>query len=211
MAMIRGWVTARFLGILSESQTGDKGGQISIGMVGKESNANFPYPLLTTPWKRLDELPVVLESLCLAYMEVNTRNDLSPLVPYTRLRNLGTHVSGPTLFDYESLCEPLADWVATGEFPSEALGIPTLKKYEQLDTPESRLKALKLEIEKWQNAYTKQMKIYKENVGLSPAEMSSPNMLFPGLIRMIQRALGQMAIAAAAHETDEDEDETDIG
>ena len=201
MAMIRGWVTARFLGILSESQIGAEGTQISIGMPGKLEPSKFPFPLLTKPWKKLDELPVVLESLGLAYMEVNTRDNLKPLSPYIRLRDLGSQVEKPTLFDYETLSEPLRSWIETGKFPSEGLTTPTLAKYDA-DTAEARLSALKSEIRNWQNSYDNNLKKFEADLEVNPAEMSAENKLFPGLIRMIQLALDQMTEAATHHSLD---------
>ena len=215
MAMIRGWITARLLGILSESQIGEDSDQISIGMPGKLESSTFPFPLLTKPWHRLDEMSVVLESLGLAYMDVNTRNSLKPLSPYIRLRNLGTQVGKPSLFDYETLSGPLQSWIETGKFPSEGLTTPTLEKYEDLGTQEARLTALKSEISKWERSYDRNMEKYREDLGVNPAIMSAENKLFPGLVRMIQLALDQMAEAASSYVlesgSDEVDDDGDVG
>ena len=69
---------------------------------------HISLPLLTKPWHRLDEMSVVLESLGLAYMDVNTRNSLKPLSPYIRLRNLGHKLESHlclTMRPFQDLCK----------------------------------------------------------------------------------------------------------
>ena len=69
----------------------------------------------------MDELPAVLESLGLAYMHVNTLNNLEPLAPYIRLRDLGRAEGQPDLYSYNKLSKDLRIWVDTGQYPSEAI------------------------------------------------------------------------------------------
>ena len=198
IAMIRGWVAARFLGILSESQIKPDSGQLSIGMEGNKADALFPHPLLTEVWDRMDELPAVLESLGLAYMHVNTLNNLEPLAPYIRLRDLGRAEGQPDLYSYNKLSKDLRIWVDTGQYPSEAITKPGLTLEGEVDGPEQRLTSLLKLLDGWERGYDDSYARYRERLAAAPAALTAPPH-FPGLIKLIDLALDQMLAAARNH------------
>ncbi len=116
-AMVRGWFTASMLGqlefdgmevrIFVPNPAGGSGGWFT-----------FPDPLLTDGIKANHEyLPLVLESLPLAFVDVAVDAKLSPMAPYQRLRAVGTSAGGG-LETYERLTPELATWIAEGDVPS---------------------------------------------------------------------------------------------
>ena len=199
MSMMRGWVTARFLGVISEAQVMPNSGGLTIAMEGTSSATAFPHPLLTEVWDSLDELPAVLESLCLAYMDVNTQNNLDPLDPYIRLRDLGHAEGQPDLYSYQKLSKPLRVWVDTGEYPEESIADPKLKISKEVEnSPEQRLISLLQLLEGWEKAYDHHYSQYLDKLGATAATLTPPP-LYPGLIKMIDLALDQMIAAAKNH------------
>ena len=69
-----------------------------------------------------DFLPIVLKSIMLALVDVNTRASLDPIKPYKRLRDLGRSGRGGEYEDYEKPHRDLEDWVLRG---TVAEGAPT--------------------------------------------------------------------------------------
>ena len=196
--MIRGWITARFLGLVDGSELQPKNGQISIAMEGNKPDALFPHPLLTEVWEKPDELPAVLESLGLAFTHVNTLNNLEPLTPFIRLRDLGMAEGQPDLFSYKRLSQELRIWVNDGEYPAEAISKPALSLPGEVDDAEQRLKVLLELLRNWEENYDKSFETYKDRVSAAPAALTAPP-LFPGLIKLIDLALDQMLEAAVGH------------
>jgi hypothetical protein len=111
-SMIRGWFTASRLGQL---RLGDEKAAIFVPEArGGGSWVDFPEPLLTGSLIRPQQyLPVVLESILLAMVEVNTTASLTPMVPYQRLRDLGRSGSG-SVESYEDLNAELRSWIVDG-------------------------------------------------------------------------------------------------
>ena len=107
-ALVRGWFTARILGLLD---TAGAGGTILIARDDR-SPAAFPNPSLS-PTHRNDRLGPVLEALGLAFVEVAERSSLEPLDAYSRLLDLGKSADGGILH-YDSLNPRLARWVESG-------------------------------------------------------------------------------------------------
>ena len=124
LSMIRGWFTARFLGLIKTSR--DQAFEIA-----RDGNnpAKFPHPFLTPNPQLMDYLPILLEALPLAYVEVNASGRLAPLAPYIVLRDLGkTNPDGVSgNYSYEQLSPKLDSWVETGQFP-DAIAEPSLKE-----------------------------------------------------------------------------------
>jgi hypothetical protein len=121
-AMIRGWFTGKLLGLIR----GELGQAISIVRDPRDPTprwVTFPHPTLTEARDRRDQLPVVLESLTLAYAEVGTAQSLAPLMPYQALRDFGSSMASATseLYSYKSLNPVLRQWLRTGEVPNAAL------------------------------------------------------------------------------------------
>ena len=110
-AMVRGWFTAR---ILDQIRLAPLTAQIWVpDQVGGGGRfRSFPDPLLTTDVvHRREMLPVVLQSILLALVEVNTRASREPLVPYLRLRELGRSGLGGGYEAYENPATELRDWI----------------------------------------------------------------------------------------------------
>ena len=109
--MVRGWFTGRMLGRIR-----DAGGMHEIHVSRTKATMPFAANFLSVPRAsgEQDVLPLVLESLALAYVDVCRTGTLEPLLPYIELRELGTAVPNGPLHTYDSLAPALADWVQTG-------------------------------------------------------------------------------------------------
>lgn len=111
-AMVRGWFTANRLGHLKIG--GDEASIYIPGARGAGVWASFPDPLLTGSMVAPQQyLPVVLESILLAMVQVNTSASLKPMAPYNRLRDLGRSGSGG-VERYEDLNAELRTWIIDG-------------------------------------------------------------------------------------------------
>jgi hypothetical protein len=118
-AMVRGWFTATMLG-----QTDLQGLEMSIFIpnhVGGDGKwGSFPKPPLaagiTAPH---DYLPLALESMPLAFVDIAVDARLNPIQPYNRLRALGTSGAGG-LESYESPNDELNLWIEKGKLPQGA-------------------------------------------------------------------------------------------
>ncbi|KAE8762327.1 tubulin-like doman-containing protein, partial [Georgenia thermotolerans] len=113
-AMVRGWFTAR---ILDQVRLAPLTAQIWVPdqVGGGGGFRSFPDPLLTTDVVHSREmLPVVLQSILLALVEVNTRASREPLAPYLRLRELGRSGLGGGYEAYENPATELRDWIVGG-------------------------------------------------------------------------------------------------
>ncbi len=120
-AMVRGWFTATLLGQVTMQEQ-----QIRIFVPNSTGGdgrwRDFPAPLLSSGVHVAhDYLPLALESLPLAFIEVSISAELTAMAPYTRLRELGTGGSGG-LEVYERPARELSDWVLDGRLPQ---GAPT--------------------------------------------------------------------------------------
>lgn len=118
-AMVRGWFTAAILGQIKFE---DLSAQIfvpnSVGSAGDWRS--FPSPLLASGIHAAhDYLPLVLESLPLAFVDVSVTAELSAMAPYVRLRDLGSAPpsSKDDIEGLESYSRPareLREWVEKG-------------------------------------------------------------------------------------------------
>ena len=200
--MIRGWITARYLGIVSESKVMPDTGQLSISREGELLNASFPFPLLSDVYDPFDELPSVLESLGLAYMRVNTDTNLDHLAAYIRLRDLGTAHGQLDLYSYNKLSPVLAQWVDEGKYPDDEklIAQPYLQESGDKDRKSDLIEALKI----WKGAYSERYKTYHASVSGNPAALTPKPFYWPGLASSIIYALEQMIEATEAHSSDDD-------
>jgi hypothetical protein len=112
-AMIRGWFVA---GTLKHLTLDDGTATVYVpeetGVGGK--HLGFPSPTLRNLAVDGPEgLAVVLESIVLALVEVNSQESLQPILPYTRLVTLGG--AGGVAGDEEDLSVELKRWVLHGE------------------------------------------------------------------------------------------------
>lgn len=112
-SMVRGWFTASQLKQLRLEE-----GRVSVFMPdgrGKGEWVDFPDPLLTGSLIAPQQyLPVALESILLAMVDVNTTASLKPMHPYRRLRDLGRSGSG-SMEAYEDLNSELRAWILAGD------------------------------------------------------------------------------------------------
>ena len=122
-AMVRGWFTATILGQITFD---DLAVRIFVPNVigGKGKWAAFPNPPLaagiTAPH---DYLPLALESLPVAFIDVAVEAKLEPMEAYKRLRGIGTS-GGGGLESYESLNKELKDLDRQGRPPPGRPGAP---------------------------------------------------------------------------------------
>jgi hypothetical protein len=119
--MIRGWFTCKLLQIVK----GEPGETIQIVRDINDRTprwVSFPDPTLTAALDQRDQLPVVLESLTLAYAAVGTVSSLEPLAPYIALRDYGSSLPSATaeLYSYRSLNPVLRDWLKSGKVKNAA-------------------------------------------------------------------------------------------
>lgn len=118
-AMVRGWFTAA---ILKQIELNDQEATIFVPnpVGGSGAWRSFPNPLLASGiHAQHDYLPLALESLPLAFVDISVSAELTPILPYRRLRDLGTSGHGG-LDAYESPVKELEDWVLQGQLPQGA-------------------------------------------------------------------------------------------
>lgn len=112
--MVRGWFVGRVLGQVTRAEERGMGWRVEAWNPDPpHSGAQpFPFPLLSDrPVLGLDLIAAVLQSLLIAMVDVHTKGNLSPLVPYHRLIELG-----------ENYDTNLGDWIQDGTLPP---GAPT--------------------------------------------------------------------------------------
>ncbi len=156
-AMVRGWFTARVLGQL---QLEDDRASIFVpseaGAAGKF--VDFPSPFLSvdTPHDH-DYLPVVLISILLALVEVNTMQSLSPVMPYARLRDLGRDGRDGGFARYAWAGKELEAWILDAK---TAAGAPAVPETSGVDSEEWTVRRASLEdrFALMEAAYTKLFK-----------------------------------------------------
>jgi len=103
-AMLRGWFVGRLLGQVTRvEERGDMGWRVQVWNPDPPYNGlqPFPFPLLSSQRiSGIDLVAAVLQSLPIAMVDVHTKGNLTPLVPYHRLIELG-----------ENYGTYLADWI----------------------------------------------------------------------------------------------------
>ncbi len=200
LCMTRGWFTGLLLGHIS----GD--GPVRIAGSRGRPDAEFPHPLLTEPSNSRDWLPAILESLGLAYLEVERLSDLKPLNAYIELRELGRSRPGSDMRPYKQLNHALARWVDQGE-PPESIsephpvisGIGRTERGGAAGASE-RAKRLASELEGFALRYQEDLHSERSKWDFSPDNLSdSP--LWTGMYPLIRQALAQLADACRKHAT----------
>jgi len=129
--MVTGWFVA---GLLGQLQSSPEAVQIWIPEthVGHGHWAAFPSPMLTRePLNGPEALSVVLGGMMLAMLEVNTRENIEPMAPYARLRELGEAPGGFST----AINDELRDWVINGTNSCPTIATSTA-------SPEQRREAL---------------------------------------------------------------------
>lgn len=150
-AMVRGWFTASMLGQITLDGL-DMNIFIPNAVGGDGKWASFPSPPLaagvTAPH---DYLPLALESLPLAFVDIAVEARIAPIEPYKRLRAIGTSAGGG-LGSYEAPNSELTRWIETGEVPQ---GAPTPNP-DHAGTPKDDWEGRKLSILDRVEALTRQ-------------------------------------------------------
>ncbi|MBD9697904.1 hypothetical protein IGS67_00105 [Flavimobilis sp. GY10621] len=125
-AMIRGWFTAAVLGQLMIDESTNRVGVFVPTETGAPgTTVDFPHPFLSADAPQAyDRLPVVLISVLLAMVEVNTMASLDPMKPYARLRDLGRSGKDGGLENYTAANDELAAWVLRAQTSSGAPQVP---------------------------------------------------------------------------------------
>jgi hypothetical protein len=113
-SMLRGWFVGRLLGQVTRAEERGLGWRVQVWNPDPPHNGlqPFPCPLLSDrSVPGIDLVASVLQSLLIAMVDVHTKGNLSPLVPYHRLIELGEN--------YDAY---LGDWIHDGTL---APGAPT--------------------------------------------------------------------------------------
>jgi hypothetical protein len=191
-AMVRGWFSATMLGQVSFDAMGvEVFVPNSVGGAGKWMP--FPDPLLTpgvaAPY---EYMPLVLESLPLAFVDIAVDAKKDAIVPYRRLRAFGSSGAGG-LGSYDSLNVELADWLSKGTLPKGAPAPQAAHAGTSDDDPEARRSALLARVETLGRQYAK---LFAEEEQRSEASISKAMELRTD----ITSALGDLHRAIRVHE-----------
>jgi hypothetical protein len=124
-AMVRGWFSARVLGQLKLED--DRAAIFASTEAGAPGEfVDFPSPFLSAdaPHNH-DYLPVVLISILLALVEVNTKESLNSMRPYARLRDLGRDGRDGGYAQYMWAGSELEAWIINAKTSAGAPPVPT--------------------------------------------------------------------------------------
>ncbi len=142
-AMIRGWFTARILGLID---TGADPWTIVLHPRDDPRSVAFPAVHLSGPPRyAFDELPHALESISIAMLDVAATESLAPLDAYRALRDLGMSSSPDgEVHRYPKLSPVLEWWIGTGEVlgDGEAPDVALHPAIASAEDPSTRREAL---------------------------------------------------------------------
>ncbi len=178
--MVRGWFTGLLLGLIDR---GDGRSAVKIARIN-DTPAEFPFPYLSPESTHLDRLPLILEALGLAYVQVSLQSDLGPLSAYCELRDLGRSAPGAGLYNYESLHPDLEDWIADGSAKG-AIKDPVL---DPSGGPAERIDNLLDVVKANQDQYLEDMDKERLKWARVPSSLSGPPQ-WTGLWRVISQEL----------------------
>lgn len=193
--LIRGWFTARILGLLDPAGIDEP---IRIARDGRNP-VTFPHPPLS-PASRDDRLGPVLEALGLAYVEVAERGSLEPLEAYVRLLELGTSGDGGILH-YDSLNSRLAEWIESGRPDGHALTGMTPARLGDLPgtaTWRDRATALAEVLDEVDSRYRADYGELERDWGINLGRLSRAP-LWTGLWPLLSEELGRLRQAVQRH------------
>jgi hypothetical protein len=203
-AMIRGWFTAQLLGLIDISKAPYVIYKNPMGPIPDEM-ASFPDEFLSSSANPKDQLPIVLESLSLAYAEVGNQSSLNPLHAFIALRDYGrtNPQLDPKILEY-SACNPvIKHWIDTGSIPNQ----DRLNQYKGArheiqggTAPERIVKTVKF-IETIASDYSNLWESHIPQIAANPSKMSSAP-FWPELYGDIQAALLELRSAISALASD---------
>jgi len=188
LCMVRGWLTALLLGRIDSAD-----GPIRIARPG-DSPAKFPYPFLSRGIGEVDDLPLALEALGLAYVDVSTTGTLRPLDAYCTLRDLGRSGPDASLYTYVELNPDLLTWLETGTI-SGSIVEPFLNEG---DDPEGRVVSLMNIVQASLTRYQEAWDTERDKWTRNPISLSGPPQ-WTGLWNQIQLSHEQMLDAARGY------------
>jgi hypothetical protein len=203
VCMLRGWFTARLLGLVDVSTE-----PFSIlqprGI--NPAPAKFPTHLLSS-YDQWGDIPaVMLESLGLAYVEVSRRNDLKSLDAYIALRDIGRegNGSGTQLLRYSEVSSLISDWIYSGKVKLEsgAALFESVLPMSGSETGPAERKSQLLEVLeiKLLGEYTRLKVKYDQDTAVDP-EKRTLTPLWPSLWDQIRAALEQLIDAVNGMDT----------
>ena len=193
--MVRGWFTARILGLLDFS--GDDG-LIRIARDG-QSPVAFPDPSLS-PTQSNDRLGPVLESLGLAYVEAAEQGSLEPLEAYVRLLDLGKSDDGGILH-YDNLNTRLARWIESGRPDAYALTRMSPVKLDDLQdsaTWQDRARAVTAVLDEVETGYRREFAGLEQSWDINRGRLSRAP-LWTGLWPLIGEELQRLREVVERH------------
>ena len=198
--MVRGWFTGRLLGRIWRMQDA-----WVIWSPVQGVPLTFTEHFLSEPGDGagdVDALPLVLEALALAYVDVSRTGSLAPLLPYVELRQLGRAQPEGALLGYDALAPVFGEWVTNGEFgpvgdPSAALLAQPLADGDAgLATPATRLEHLETLCRESISAYEELFEAAKTEWDRSPAHLTTAPQWSGLWERHMRPALNDLAVAA---------------
>ena len=189
MCMVRGWLTALLLGRIDSAD-----GPIRIARPG-DSPAKFPYPFLSRGIGEVDDLPLALEALGLAYVDVSTTGTLRPLDAYCTLRDLGRSGPDASLYTYVELHPDLLTWLETGTIAGSFVE-PVLNEG---DDPEERVALLMNIVQASLTSYQEAWETERGKWTKNPISLSGPPQ-WTGLWKQIQLSHQQVYKAAEGYQ-----------
>ncbi|MCY4629324.1 MAG: hypothetical protein OXE75_00310 [bacterium] len=197
--LVRGWFTARILGLLEPSGTD---GMILMAREDRSPVA-FPNPSLSSA-HRNDRLGPVLEALGLAYVEVAERGSLEPLEAYVQLLDLGK--SGDRgILHYDSLNDRLARWIESGRRdPCALAGMSpvSLAGLSEEATWQDRAKAVAGVLDEVCSGYETEYAKLEQDWNMNPGKLSRAP-LWTGLWPLIGEELQRLRLVVEGHTPDE--------
>jgi hypothetical protein len=188
LAMCRGWFTGVVLGLIKRDVASSIDNSALIRIARRnDSPASFPAVTLSRSSHTRDQLPLVLESLSLAYVGVSQAGDLQPLAAYIALRDLGvTDIDDHNIFEYKRLGWALEAWARTGTAAGSLS--PALVSG---DTYAERLASIQELLSKLRSDYVAEYETLRDTWRKQPAKLGEPP-YWPGLRRPILGALDQL-------------------
>jgi hypothetical protein len=189
-AMIRGFFTARMLGLIEYD-----GSPIKIKTPDGHTTS-FPDPLIRDWTDGKDLLPVLLESLPLAMIEVERIGTMKPLKAYNALRDYGWR-GGATMstgiLEYPTITDALREWIETGNVAGLRDPLTPLR---DLATPQERRQAVDVFLEKTIAGYERAYLDYRSSVeSQSDRRRISQEPDWPGIWQPVKFALEQLQTA----------------
>ena len=199
-SMVRGWFTAQFLGLIDTSARPYAIFRDPTAPIPDE-RALFPDEFLSSSANPKDQLPMVLESLALAYADVGNQASLAPLHAYIALRDYGRTDPelDPQILNY-SACHPiLRHWIEKGSIPNQDRlgGYKGVRQEIQGTSVQERSGNLTSFIDTLASDYSLLWNDHLPQIGANPSKMSSAP-FWPELYNDIQSAFRELKSAVAS-------------